>query len=110
MIRRSWVIVCLFLCACAGRRAETLATGSDPALDACMGKIEIFAGPVIRHYDVLGKIQGDRALSRPLRKSDRIEASKDACSAHPEANAILDYQGVVKGDHAWWSGLVVKWK
>lgn len=110
MNRTWWVIVCLSLCACTARQAETPATRSDPLVNACIAQLKIFSGPVIEKSEVLGTIQGDRAVSQPSRAADRIEASRDACTAHPNANAILRYQGVVKGNHAWWSGVVVKWR
>jgi hypothetical protein len=110
-VNRSWwviVIVCLSLCACTARQAGTPATRSNPSVNACIAKLKIFSGPVIEKYEVLGTIRGDRAVSEASRKADRIEATRDACTAHPDANAIVRYSGVVKDNHAWWSGVVVK--
>ena len=109
-MKRVFVVGCLFICACAGRRVESIAVKSSPAVKECMDHLEIFSGPVMRRYKVLGEVQGDRALARPSRKADRIDASRAACQAHPRAQAIINYQGVIKDDHAWWSGVVVKWE
>jgi hypothetical protein len=103
--------MCLFAfgCGLASPRPGSGGHWADP-VDNCVANIVVLAGPVSRPNQVLGYVQGEGYVISPSATTAMWGAAKDACTAHPDANAVINFSGGVQGNTASWSGVVVKWQ